>query len=114
MQRDIDLIRLLLLQVESGEKPDGLDSYTEPQILYHCDLAIQAGLIDGSVVHDHTGQARRARLQKLTWEGHEFLDAARSQTVWNQAKTTVKKTGGSWTLETLKVVLLEIIRRAIT
>ena len=114
MKREMDLIRLLLIQVESGEKPEAMSDYTEEQILYHCELAIEAGLLDGKVLRGGPGGVVSARLRKLTWEGHEFLDAARSETIWNQAKETVKKTGGSWTMEGLKLVLFEFVRQSLT
>lgn len=110
----MDLIRLLLLEVESGEKPEAMTNYTEEQILYHCELAIEAGLLDGKVLRGGPGGAVAARIQRLTWDGHEFLDAARSETVWNQAKKTVKETGGSWTMEGLKLILFEFVRRNLT
>jgi hypothetical protein len=113
MKREMDLIRLLLLQVESGEKPEAMSDYTEEQILYHCELAIEAGLLDGQVARGAQGGVRAASLRKLTWSGHEFLDAARSETIWNQAKETVKKAGGSWTMEGLKLVLFEFVKQSL-
>jgi hypothetical protein len=114
MKRDMDLIRLLLLEVESGEKPEAMDHYTEEQILYHCELAIEADLLDGQVVHGAQGDAVGARIQRLTWGGHEFLDAAREDSVWSQAKKKTIETGGSWTMEGLKLILFELARRGMT
>ena len=34
---------------------------------------------------------------RLTWQGHEFLDAARNEDRWNQAKKTISEKGGSLT-----------------
>ena len=114
MKRDMDLIRLLLLEVESGEKPEAMENYTEEQILYHCELAIEADLLVGRVVHGGTGGVAAARIQRLSWIGHEFLDAARDQEVWNQAKRQVLEKGGSWTMEGLKLLLFDLARRAMT
>ena len=30
-------------------------------------------------------------IESLTWEGHDFLDAIRSDTVWNKTKTLLKE-----------------------
>ena len=43
---------------------------------------------------------------RLTYEGHEFLDAARSDTLWNQGKRAVMQDTGVLTLEGLKICLL--------
>ena len=29
-------------------------------------------------------------VRKLTWQGHEFLDAARNETIWKEAKEVTK------------------------
>ena len=109
----MDLIRLLLLQVESGERPVELSEYSEEEILYHCDLAIEAGLIKGRLVSGGSGDPRGARLQRLTWEGHEFLDAARDDTIWSTAKEKVAETGGAWTLDTLKALLIAAVKKTL-
>ena len=55
MKRDMELIRLSLLEVE-GEKPvPDLSAYTEDQKVYHMALCIEAGLVDGDIVKDGNG-----------------------------------------------------------
>ncbi len=114
MKRDMDLIRLLLIEKESEETPEAIGSYTENQILYHCELAIESGLLDGHLFRGLQGEVCGATIQKLTWEGHEFLDAARSDSLWNQAKEKMVAAGGSWTMEGLKMILFELARRGLT
>ena len=41
--------------------------------------------------------------KRLTYAGHQFLDAARSDTVWQKAKSLVAKSTGTLTLEGLKL-----------
>ncbi len=48
----------------------------------------------------------------LTWEGHEFSEAARDDTRWNKAMTVVKEQGGSITLGVLKQLLVSLMRNA--
>jgi hypothetical protein len=112
MKREMDLIRLLLLEVESGERPEGMKLYSEQQVLYHCELAIEAGLLDGLVVRNGQGEIKGARLNRLKWEGHEFLDAARADSIWNQAKKRVIEVGGTWTMEGLKALLADFAKRS--
>ncbi|MGO8839441.1 MAG: DUF2513 domain-containing protein [Limisphaerales bacterium] len=38
---------------------------------------------------------------RLTWAGHDFLDAARNDTIWNKAKDEFLKPGISWTFSIL-------------
>ena len=102
MKRDMDLVRLLLLQVEEGEAPSALSSYSEEEVVYHTDLLIGAGLLKGKPVYDAAvGRVTGAFVEGMTWEGHDFLDAARNDTVWNKAKEKVVKSGLSWTASML-------------
>ena len=32
-------------------------------------------------------------IQRLTWDGHDFLDAIRSKSVWNKTKDAVGSSG---------------------
>jgi len=103
----MDLIRLVLIQVEEGQAPEEISKFSEEQILYHCALTIEAGLVEGDVIHGHDGQVAGAVMLKLTWAGHDFLDAARSEGIWNKAKEKIASVGGAWTLDLLKAVLFQ-------
>lgn len=82
MKRNMDLIRLILLEIEKGPY-DGswldinIDGYTDNDISYHVILLAEAGLIeaqDNSTLDGLSWQPKR-----LTWQGHEFLDASRDE-----------------------------------
>ena len=110
MKRDMDLIRMLLLQQEGGERMPGLDEYPAKVQAHHAALLIDAGLIEGVTQKDRTGQVARFHILRLTWAGHDFLDAARSDTVWNKAKEKVFKPGLSWTFSALLEFLKAEVR----
>ena len=113
MKRDLALIRCLLLSAEAEEKLEATTDYSEKQVLYHCELAIEAGLLEGQVFHNEQGQPFSAVVQRLTWAGHDFLDAARSETNWKEATDQIEKAGGSWTFEIVKSLLVEIAKQAL-
>lgn len=48
MQRDMDLIRQVVLSAEAGPPFPNIDGYTEDAIKYHKMLAIEAGLLKGA------------------------------------------------------------------
>lgn len=97
MKRDMELIRRLLMSVEGEEPTPDLTGYTEEQRVYHMALLIEAGLLDGTVRTNSIGYPDGYRVRKLTWAGHEFLDAARDDTIWRKAKTEILKPAASWT-----------------
>ena len=112
MKRDMDLIRTLLLKIESWPPGARVPStriviapYTEEQIRYHAELLHDAGFIGGVLaVHRASGE-RPAIVGRLTWHGHEFVDATRSDIVWAAVKQRAEAVGGSVNME----LLLELV-----
>ena len=112
MQRNMDLIRKLLLGIEreaSTQYDFNVDHVDDLEKWYNIDLLVEANLIRGVQVHwaaDGTGPyAHTKGLVALTWEGHEFLDAVRSDSVWQQASEKAKAGGldmQSLTFEVIK------------
>ena len=101
MKRDMDLIRLLLLQQESGEDPPELEEYPIELVVYNLALMIDAGFVDGTIIADHEGSPAGASIIRLTWAGHDFLDSTRDPTIWTKAKERVLKPGISWSFSIL-------------
>lgn len=115
MRRDWDLIRLILTALESrdtthgGLAPDAFPDYPQEVVAYHFYLLEQAGLIDANLRKSgNTGVFGIAR--NLTWEGQEFLDKIRNDTVWNKIKATVKQKGLELTFDTIKAAAAALIK----
>ena len=105
MKRDMNLIRHLLAFVEEQPAgaviqqvsvPDGTDAATVGE---HIDLLIEQGLIEGQVIDVN---APAFVIQRLTWEGHDFLQAIQNEKVWKKILGKAKELGGSMTLELAK------------
>jgi hypothetical protein len=96
VKRDLELIRLVLLDIEANNDPTrtiaiSMDGYTHEEVQYHIKLLKEAGYI---VAQDRsTFTQMDYRPKSLTWAGHEFLDAARNDTVWRQVKVKLKEMG---------------------
>lgn len=96
MKRDFDLIRSILLDVEdfapgdSGTVQD-YDGHDQRTVNHHSILLIEAGFLEGAIV----GGGARVIIHKMTWRGHDLLDAMRDESIWKKAKETVlPKVGG--------------------
>lgn len=116
MRRDMDLIRNILLELESQPSAGPLkdlriESYNEDEISYHVLLLHEAGLIEAL---DASG---RDRLQwwpiRLTWQGHEFLEASRDDARWKAAKEKIVGAGGGLVFEVLKQLLVTLMKNAV-
>jgi hypothetical protein len=103
MKRDMELIRTLLLRSEDDkEAVKRAESYSVEERAYHVQLMVDAGLVEAKVARNADGAPIGAVTTRLTWAGHDFLDAMRDDTVWKKAKEHVLKPGASWTFDLLK------------
>lgn len=112
MQRDMDLVRAIALAVE--QLPTGLGGadlelpdYSKEHIGYHVHLMMEAGLLHGTDVTSMADTVPRAQPTRLTWEGHEFADAARDRGRWRKARDLVAEKAGTVSLS----VLVELLKK---
>lgn len=118
MKRDMDLVRKILLDLEKhehGRAPSQLEieGYSQEQIGYHVHLMDEASLLRAADVTHRQSPSPQATPISLTWEGHEFLDAARDPSRWRSALDIAREKGGALTFEILKAVLVDLARRAL-
>jgi hypothetical protein len=118
----MDLVRLMLLRTESaGIDKEAADKYhaecekyPEPVRAHQIAIMIEAGLIVGTVSAspESGGLPVRGAIGRLTWQGHEFLDAARDETTWKKVRDKVMKPAASFTFGILVEALkIEIKKR---
>jgi hypothetical protein len=112
MERDMDLVRKILLATEEKDdftsllKPK-IEGYDETEVYYHIKLLIQAGLAEGKDLSTYSGV--NWAVTSLTSSGHDFLDASRNDTIWNKAKESIKSKGLSLTFDLLKMALNDAV-----
>ncbi|EGQ8927613.1 TPA: DUF2513 domain-containing protein [Vibrio parahaemolyticus] len=93
MKRDMELIRKLLLTIEENPRQLEVEGYDKNQVKYHALLLIEAGFLDGNVSDTLANTSvvpSFVSVNRLTWDGHEFLDNIRKEEVWNTIKTEFK------------------------
>ena len=116
MKRDMDLARSLLKEIEEKAEHDDpgmmleVPGYDEATINHHLQLLAEASLIE--VRRIGYGTAPADYLAKgLTWQGHEFLAAARNDTIWAKAKGLMKQKGVEWSFELLRTSLVLVAKQ---
>lgn len=112
MKRDMNLVRLLLFEIEGEETPD-LSNYSQDQQVYHMALLIEAELVKGAVVENEMGYPCNTEAIRLTWKGHEFLDAARNTSVWYQVMEKMKSAGASLPLPVIQDMLISFLKKQV-
>ena len=68
MKRDIDLIRAILLNVESDGKLGVPGDHTDEEIADHVQQLLEEGLVEGQVVRNREGIPCGAAIIRLTIE----------------------------------------------
>lgn len=106
MKRDFELVRKILQLMEANE--DGgfgympkIDGYTAEQVGHHAYLMIDAGLIEGTVFSYRSPPLKQAIPESMTWAGHDFLDAAKDDTIWAKARDEILKPVGGMAFSVL-------------
>lgn len=124
MQRDPELIRLLMLKLEGLEKPAtaiailgynkdlAIPGYEDDAVYYHIDQILQSGWIDmaGGRGMNASGQFS---FRALTPRGHDFIDSVRDDAIWALTKKGATAAGG-FTMDTLAALGKGFIRKQIS
>ncbi len=117
MKRDMDLIRAILLKVEESDEvlpfPFEVPEYDERLVNDHIVLLDEAGLLEAYYSEMGSGAQLVVVVRKLTWEGHEFLDAARNEGIWSEAKEVAKKKGVDLPFKILQSLLEALLKAAV-
>src|SRR5215204_2447357 len=103
MKRDMDLVRLLLLEAEAAKDRvmtkhlpalEHFKGFDLPTIDHHVEVMAEAGLI---VAYQETQTGKGTfgwNLIRLTWNGHEFVDTVRDPEIWRKTKSGAAAAGG--------------------
>lgn len=79
------------------------------QVAYHCKILHDARLISDYKGHFASNELLDFGVGCLTWEGHEFLDKIREDTVWNKTKDLITKKGLPMVLDVVKEISQSIV-----
>lgn len=118
MRRDMDLIRDILKTVADSNDPIDAhaladDTHPFPVIAYHAQLLQEAGLANVSLSKTMGGDIVNATIGPLTWEGNDFLDAVRSEKIWNRTKRLIASKVGSVSFEVIKALAVKLATEAL-
>jgi len=118
MKRDMELVRKILLFVESIDNigryvPVVIDGYTDDAIQHHIRMLLDRGYLKekGGVSFTYDGVSMTGGA--MTFEGSDFLDAARDDTIWRKAMDKIAATTGTVTVEVLKAILVQLSKSAV-
>lgn len=117
MKRDMDLCRRILLTVENSPPDEAIHGfpfdaeYPNSNVSKHVVLLNEAGLLNANIVETFDGT--HYSVERLTWDGHNFLDAARDDGRWTRAKQHLEDAGVTATFTLLKETLEDLARKTL-
>jgi predicted transcriptional regulator len=117
MTRDMDLVRKIVFALEEREpgtrpSPVPIDGFSDQVVTEHLKLMMEAGLIE-AVERKSLSSPTTVLVKRLKWKGHDFADAARSETLWAKAKRQIKEKAGSVTIEVMTEYLKHLGKEAL-
>ena len=109
VKRDLDLVRHILLFVESNSGPTTfltvqIEGYSQDVVNYHVFLLMEAKFILGT---EPPLKHAMVVVTGLTSKGHDYLDAIRSDKVWEHTKKLIEPLG-SVAMGTLKQLAMDV------
>lgn len=107
MKRDLDLVRMILLEAEESDGRLDLSRFVDAShsldlLGFHAEMMADAGLVDAEVGRAMGGSCSSVTVNRLTWAGEDCLDAIRSDTVWQRVKAAMRDTVGDTALSVVK------------
>ena len=88
---------------------NSISSHDREQVLYTLIKLFEGGYINAQYERSPTGQLITFRVYDMTFQGHEFLEKIRSETVWDQKLKPVFTTIGSMSLDVISNVANSVI-----
>lgn len=114
MKRDMDLVRLILLEIEDKYSSTAIydlavDGYDIETVAYHCKILYEAGLISDYKAQYADNEIYVFGVGSLTWDGNDFLEKIRDDSQWKKVKETITKKGLPLVVDTIKSVANALI-----
>lgn len=105
MQRNMDTIRLVLLEIEKIDNATMAHDIEIPnipadEIGAHIGMLLDGGFIDGKRYVSSSGTSYIVTSMK--YDGHDLIDSIRDESIWKEVKEKTKKVGGSVSLDIIK------------
>lgn len=118
MKRDMDLVRVILLKLAESDnyiKANQLanDKYSRQMVGYHFQILDEAGLIVASITPAGNDPYFFAEAIRLTWEGNDFLDSIRDESIWKRVVSAIVNTTGGASLDVIKTLASSLVFEAI-
>lgn len=117
MKRDMDLVRKILLEIEERYVSTALydlqiEGYDVQTIANHCKIMQEAGLFSACSIKYASNDIYAFGVGGLTWNGYDYLDKIRDDSVWRKTKDVITEKGLPLVFDTIKTISTAFITAA--
>ena len=124
MKRDLDLIRDILLDIESAPS-DSISIYdlaknhnvSPDLVFYQIQLLKEAQLLKVrylmKVLTPDSKKYDDIRISRLTLQGHDYLDTVRNNEIWSKTKASIVKLGTSVAFSTITRIASRLLESSL-
>lgn len=117
MKHDMDLVRKILLKIEEGYVSTPIydltiEGYDMTTVAYHCKIMYEAGLISDYDAQYGSNEIDIFGVGALTWDGCDYLDKVRDDSIWQKTKSTIKEKSLPLIFDTIKTISSAFITAA--
>ena len=116
MKRDVEVFRKILMQVEA--RPNGqvdeihpIDGIERSVLHGHVELLVETGYLKATDQTSFRDEFNRFLIERLTFEGHEFLHTIRHEGFIQELKSKAQDEGTSLPLTVLKELGTQFLRK---
>jgi hypothetical protein len=125
MKRDMELVRKILFVLDNHESDKPMcpadiqvEGCEREAVRYHLEIMVDSGLLKthSREIKDPKSIFNRvpfSPMYSMSWEGHDFIEKSRDPKRWESAMK-VASTAGDVTVATLKIVLSELTKAAVS
>ncbi len=115
MKRNMDLIHTLLLAIEKNHDGSGRlvgieTNGKSPEVVEHLFMLKESGFIEGQDASHMSG--RDFLVQRMTWNGHDFLDSIRDPEIWKRTMEGAEAAKG-FSIDLLKALAKGLLKTQI-
>lgn len=80
------------------------EKYPRELVAYHFAIMREGGLIAATIQPGDDDPYYLAYAVRMTWDGNDYLDSIRSESVWGKVKKALGEVAGSASLDTVKSI----------
>ena len=100
------------INISSDFHEDALSNYSANDLIYTAQKLLEADYIDAKIMHFMGTNIPSVRISSITYQGHQFLDNIRDNSIWKSTKDKASKVA-SVSLPIIQQIASSLVKSAL-